>query len=176
MKAGKLDVEKADMTDKVTMACWAANLAAEEEQKLGASAEIASPLVWAAGELLALLVCQCCSACFEQLALCKCSASTLQMLCICKYSANALHLLCKILCICSANALGIESQTPGWRAVCPTCVPAAHVMQRKQNYVDEDGYLAVICFDMDTELAQEYLHRCMPGPSPHRDRARFSDL
>jgi hypothetical protein len=71
-----------------------------------------------------------------------------------------------------------ESQTPGWLADCPTCDAAAHVeaSDRKKNYVSADGYLAVICFDMDTELAQKYLHRCLPGPSPHRDRARFSDL
>jgi hypothetical protein len=69
-----------------------------------------------------------------------------------------------------------ESQTPGWLADCPTCDPAAHVEDRKTNYVSADGYLAVICYDMDTELAQKYLHRCLPGPSLHRDRARFSDL
>ena len=69
-----------------------------------------------------------------------------------------------------------ESQTPGWLADCPTCDPAAHVKERKPNYVSADGLLAVICFDMETELAQKYLHRCLPGPSPHRDRARFSDL
>ena len=56
MRDGKVDVEKADMTDRKTKAGWAALLGAREEKLLGASADNASPLMWAISELLASLV------------------------------------------------------------------------------------------------------------------------
>jgi hypothetical protein len=53
---GKVDVERADMTDRKTKAGWAALLGAREEKLLGDSADVASPLMWAISELLASLV------------------------------------------------------------------------------------------------------------------------